>query len=143
MHIHPEDEDEDDEGDEETHSKGERILSRRQRFNEMIHRIFGVALKHDLDGDKLDGNNSKGVAQNIGDAGYFSAHTDGSCNGPIQKLRTIQRYHGGPNKERMAFMEAKSALTARNRAVCAEQVSIFLTSGKYEGSCLLFWINTN
>jgi hypothetical protein len=60
-------------------------------------------------------------------ADYISAHTEGVCHGPIQELRTIQRYHGGPNKERMAFMEAKTALTARNLAVCAEQVLIFLT----------------
>ncbi len=40
--------------------------------------------------------------------------------------RTLQRYHGGPNLERIAFMEERSALTRKNLAVCAEQVSLFL-----------------
>jgi hypothetical protein len=61
-------------------------------------------------------------------ADFVSAHTNGSPYAPVQKLRTLQRYHG-TNIERMAFMEANSALTSKNLAVCAEQVSIFLTAG--------------
>jgi hypothetical protein len=64
--------------------------------------------------------------------GFVTAHTDGVQDATHRKPRTLQRYHGGPNQERMAFMEAKSAMTARNLAVCAEQVSIFLTSGEYK-----------
>lgn len=40
--------------------------------------------------------------------------------------RTLQRYHGSPNVERMTFMEQHSAMARKNLAVCAEQVSIFL-----------------
>lgn len=40
--------------------------------------------------------------------------------------RTLQRYNGGPNLERMVYMENNSALTEKSMAVCAEQVSIFL-----------------
>lgn len=40
--------------------------------------------------------------------------------------RTLQRYNGGPNLERMIYMENHSALTEKDMAVCAEQVSIFL-----------------
>lgn len=134
MHLHPEGENSDDEGEEDTSFSGEKTLSRRERLKQMIQRIFGVASKYDIDDLQPEGNDKKGDGKNMGMAAYVSAHTDGVCHSPIQKLRTIQRYHGGPNKERMAFMEAKSALTARNLAVCAEQVSIFLTSGKYE-SC--------
>jgi len=47
---------------------------------------------------------------------------------PVRSVRTLQRYRGGPNAERIDFMEAKSALTARNLAVSVEQVSIFLTA---------------
>jgi hypothetical protein len=62
--------------------------------------------------------------------GFVVGHTDGVPNADLQKLRTLQRYHGGPNQERMAFMEGHSPLTKRDLAVSAEQVSIFLTSGK-------------
>lgn len=43
-------------------------------------------------------------------------------------VRTLQRYHGGPNEERIKFMEKHSALATKNLAVAVEQVSIFLTS---------------
>lgn len=46
----------------------------------------------------------------------------------ISKLRTLQRYGGGPNPERMIFMEQNSAMTRKGLAVCAEQVSIFMLS---------------
>ena len=61
---------------------------------------------------------------------HINGHTDGEDGAPMQKLRTLQRYHGGPNKERMAFMERQSPLTEKKLAVSAEQVSIFLTAGK-------------
>ncbi|MCJ1311172.1 hypothetical protein MMC25_004842 [Agyrium rufum] len=45
-------------------------------------------------------------------------------------MRTLQRYHGGPNTniERTEYMEKYSALTSKNLAVGVEQVSIFLCS---------------
>lgn len=61
--------------------------------------------------------------------GFVKGHTDGIPDAPVQKLRTLQRYHGGKNHERMAYMEAHSPLTAKKMAVSAEQVSIFLTAG--------------
>jgi hypothetical protein len=48
----------------------------------------------------------------------------------IDKLRTLQGYHRGPNQERMEFLESHSALTKKRLAVSAEQVSIFLTAGE-------------
>jgi hypothetical protein len=57
-------------------------------------------------------------------------HTDGEPTAPMQKIRTLQRHRGGPNQERMAFMESHSPLSKKSMAVSAEQVSIFLTSGK-------------
>jgi len=58
-------------------------------------------------------------------AGIMSTHP---CSKPsLPQPRTLQRYHGGPNVERMVFMEQHSAMTRKNLAVCAEQVSIFLT----------------
>jgi hypothetical protein len=60
---------------------------------------------------------------------YVVGHTDGVHGAPVQKLRTLQRYHGGPNLERMEYLEAHSPLTRRKLAVSAEQVSMFLTAG--------------
>ncbi|MCJ1283986.1 hypothetical protein MMC26_003317 [Xylographa opegraphella] len=44
------------------------------------------------------------------------------------RIRTLQQYHGGPNKERTEFMEKYSALANKSLAVAVEQVSIFLSS---------------
>ena len=62
--------------------------------------------------------------------------TDGLVNpymsSPIKsssgQIRTLQRYHGGPNEERIVFMEKHSALASKGLGVGVEQVSIFLTS---------------
>ncbi|KAI9889032.1 MAG: hypothetical protein M1814_006035 [Vezdaea aestivalis] len=40
--------------------------------------------------------------------------------------RTLQRYHGGPNFERIEYMESHSALAHKDLGVSIEQVSIFL-----------------
>lgn len=129
VQIHPEDDDSDNEGNDEAYSTGGSKLSRLTRFMRRIHRIFGVGsyqenpLPPPID-STVDGGDVKNP-----DLGFDSAHGEGVRNVPTHKLRTLQRYHEGPNQERMAFMEEKSALTAKNLAVCAEQVSIFLTSG--------------
>lgn len=62
--------------------------------------------------------------------GKITGHTLGMKDAPIRKLRTLQRYHGGPNEDRLQYMEYHSVLKARQKAVTAEQVSIFLTSGE-------------
>lgn len=51
-----------------------------------------------------------------------------STTGSISHVRTLQRYHGGPNEERIKFMEEHSALASKGLGVAVEQVSIFLTS---------------
>ncbi|KAF8849912.1 cora family metal ion transporter-like protein [Acephala macrosclerotiorum] len=58
---------------------------------------------------------------------FVTGHTEGSGS-PVQKLRTLQRYHGGPNKARMEYMERHSPLTKKRQAISAEQVSVFLTA---------------
>ncbi|CAG8297122.1 unnamed protein product [Penicillium nalgiovense] len=40
--------------------------------------------------------------------------------------RSLQRYHGGPNEDRIEFMERHAALSAKGLCVTLEQVSIFL-----------------
>lgn len=65
-----------------------------------------------------------------GESGFVTGHTEGVAESQVQKLRTLQRYRSGKNTERMDYMERHSPLTKRKLAVSAEQVSIFLTSGK-------------
>jgi len=60
--------------------------------------------------------------------GFPNGATEPTPAVPVQKLRTLHRYHGGPNQERTLFLEKNSALTKRNQVVSVEQVSIFLTS---------------
>ena len=62
--------------------------------------------------------------------GYATANGHAKPNKRTTKMRTLQRYHGGPNTniERTEYMEKHSALAAKHLAVGVEQVSIFLTS---------------
>lgn len=60
--------------------------------------------------------------------GFVVAHTASSSNASLTAVRTLQRFHGGPNEERITFMEKHSALSSKNLGVSVEQVSIFLTA---------------
>ncbi len=60
--------------------------------------------------------------------GFVKAHSSSSMNAPVTNVRTLQRYHGGPNEERIEFMEKHSALASKSLGVGVEQVSIFLIS---------------
>jgi Mg2+ and Co2+ transporter CorA len=42
-------------------------------------------------------------------------------------VRTLQRYHSGPNEDRIEFMERHAILSSKGLGVAVEQVSIFLT----------------
>ena len=53
-------------------------------------------------------------------------HESVSLQFSTNKVKTLQRYHGGPNEERIEFMERHSALASKNLGVGVEQVSIFL-----------------
>ena len=59
---------------------------------------------------------------------FVSAHSSSNTDSPITKIRTLQRYHGGPNEERIEFMERHSALASKSLGVGVEQVSIFITA---------------
>ncbi len=60
--------------------------------------------------------------------GFVKAHSSSTMDTPITNVRTLQRYHGGPNEERIEFMEKHSALASKSLGVSVEQVSIFLIS---------------
>ncbi|KAL8908961.1 MAG: hypothetical protein Q9207_000537 [Kuettlingeria erythrocarpa] len=46
--------------------------------------------------------------------GFITAHESLSTKSRITQVRTLQRYHGGPNEERIEFMEKHSALASKN-----------------------------
>ena len=46
---------------------------------------------------------------------------------PTHQARTLQRYHAGPNQDRVDYMERNAILKDKNYKVIMEQVSIFLT----------------
>ena len=60
--------------------------------------------------------------------GSVIAHTSPTLKHSLGQVRTLQRYNGGPNEERIIFMEKHSALSSKNLGVGVEQVSMFLTS---------------
>ena len=62
------------------------------------------------------------------DYGFVKAHSSSTMDAPVTNVRTLQRYHGGPNEERIEFMEKHSALASKSLGVGVEQVSIFLIS---------------
>jgi Mg2+ and Co2+ transporter CorA len=53
---------------------------------------------------------------------------DGSSHSqvPAAQLRTLQRYRGGPNIDRVLYLEEHSALMSKHLTVSVEQVCIFL-----------------
>lgn len=127
----------------ETDSIGGARKPRRSRVSKAFHKLFSKSGGK----AKYEDNQRKGsMVAGIHDPmdGFVTGHTNGMTDAPVQKLRTLQRYHGGVNQERVAFMEKSSPLTKRMLAVSAEQVSIFLTSGKMDFcSKLLQWLITS
>lgn len=55
--------------------------------------------------------------------GFITAHESLSTKSRVTQVRTLQRYHGGPNEERIEFMEKHSALASKDLGVSVEQVS--------------------
>ena len=80
----------------------------------------------------LDSTAETPISNNGYDNGYSNsfvkAHSSSSINAPVTNVRTLQRYHSGPNEDRIEFMEKHSALASKSLGVGVEQVSIFLTS---------------
>lgn len=131
VHLHR---DEDSDSESESYDKDSIGGSRkapRNKVSKFFHNLFsGSKVKYE------DKQRQASIIAGVHDPAneFVTGHTNGSST-PVQKLRTLQRYHGGPNKARMEYMERHSPLTKKRQAISAEQVSVFLTSGIYcEGS---------
>jgi len=126
VHLHPDGEESDSDKENE-HSIVRRKKPKRKSFK-TLRKLFASSKARGKYDEKKRTNTMIASVHEPTNA-FVTGHTAGVHDAPVQKLRTLQRYHGGPNHERMAFMEAQSPLTRRKLAVSAEQVSIFLTAG--------------
>lgn len=72
--------------------------------------MFGSSVRPGL------GRDASKHASHLGDVGTVTETT----------ARSLQRYRGGPNEDRIEFMERHAALAAKGLCVTLEQVSIFL-----------------
>lgn len=63
-------------------------------------------------------------ATNLGDASFPRSSMSGMGN--LEGIRTLQRYRGGPNLDRILYLEQNSALADKRLTVSVEQVGIFL-----------------
>ncbi|CAG8981172.1 hypothetical protein HYALB_00013584 [Hymenoscyphus albidus] len=125
VHLHPEGSESESESEDERSTIG-RKRKRKGFIGGLGKLLTGSKAKEKLSEKQRTADLVAGVHDPKN--GFITAHTNGQDGARMQKLRTLQRYHGGPNQERMAFMEAQSPLTRRKLAVSAEQVSIFLTA---------------
>jgi hypothetical protein len=131
VQLRPDEEDSDFDSDNESScsvAEG-RKRHKRGRFSKIIQKMFLSTKAKSSSGDGPKPVNSTPGTQGPTNE-HVPTHTYGTPSVSVEKLRTLQSYHGGLNQERMAFMEAHSALTKKRLAVSAEQVSIFLTAGK-------------
>ncbi|KAI4183120.1 MAG: hypothetical protein L6R41_005585 [Letrouitia leprolyta] len=125
IHLHsPSDSDSNCSDSDEDERAGSRKKRRKQRFWSSWFRSRLVRNKDeppkplDTPADTHDPTN-----------GFVTAHAlPPSAKAHSPQTRTLQRYHGGPNEERIQFMERHSALASKNLAVSVEQVAMFLTA---------------
>ncbi|KAA8569007.1 hypothetical protein EYC84_007975 [Monilinia fructicola] len=124
VHLHP---DNDSDSDSDNEEQDITLEGPRRRKRGSFWRILHNFMKRKRNDDVAQNEKfADGVHDPTNE--YITAHTDGVQSSPVQKLRTLQRYHGGPNQERATHMEKISPLTQKKLAVSAEQVSIFLTA---------------
>ncbi|EKV05620.1 CorA family metal ion transporter, putative [Penicillium digitatum] len=66
------------------------------------------------------------VRPGLGEVPKQNSHFGNVGTATETAARTLQRYRGGPNEDRIEFMERHAALAAKGLCVTLEQVSIFL-----------------
>jgi len=131
IHLHDDEDSEEDEISDGGSFMGS-IKPKRRKLWKGLKKKLGIPKKNR---NEYDAKTGRIAGVHDPQNGWVRGHTDGIPQAPVQRLRTLQRFHGGPNHERMAFMETHSPLTSKKMAVSAEQVSIFITTGKF--NCLL------
>lgn len=74
----------------------------------------------------IQGNRKQRQAPNPNELGSAKGLAMTNPDIPTHTARTLQRYHAGPNQDRVDYMERNAILKAKNYKVIMEQVSIFL-----------------
>lgn len=108
-------------GTNEKSSVTRKRFTKRDVIIEALRDIFRLRSKTQMEIDDSAGgpvNQRKKSAQ-----GLPNSDTNASSSTPA---RSVQRYRGGPNEDRIAFMERHAVLAPKNLSVTLEQVSIFL-----------------
>lgn len=127
IHLHPDDSDSpNDDGDDKSFTDSTKPKT--GPLSKFWHRLVKSKVKRKYNEKHQKAMMVAGIHDPSNE--FVKGHTEGVKGAENQKLRTLQRYRGGPDKERTEYMERHSPLTRRKQAVSAEQVSIFLTSGK-------------
>lgn len=131
-----------DQEDEETEVESQAPTHQGERKSSIISEKSTVSMKRLTKRDvildalrdifRLDSKSRKGVDDSVGRSarpGKTTSH-EASVSGVNVPSRTparsIQRYRGGPNEDRIAFMERHAVLAPKNLSITLEQVSIFL-----------------
>ncbi|KAI9698690.1 MAG: hypothetical protein M1836_003800 [Candelina mexicana] len=135
VHTYFESEDDSDLGDEEPENESPDRQKMEARRRKEARQWFTSSLKSLLSSPKpkrkglVNSPRSIDPLKEPHDAtnGFASVGSSETIKGTAKPIRTLQRYFGGPNKERIDFMERKSALAPKCLGVSVEQVSIFLT----------------
>lgn len=110
---------------------------KRGRFAKVL-RDLGISKKGQSNGKNASRTNSFTAGLNQPTDRSLEPNSSTPVKAGVDKIRTLQGYHPGTNRDRMDFMEAHSLLTEKGLAVSAEQVSIFLTAGMYNLDIALF-----
>lgn len=96
-------------------------FTKRDVILEALRDIFRLRRKRQVEfDDSVGGPDSSGKPSVQGQSG---SDTNSS---PTTPGRSVQRFRGGPNEDRIAFMERHAVLAPKNLSVTLEQVSIFL-----------------
>ncbi|OAX85522.1 hypothetical protein ACJ72_00111 [Emergomyces africanus] len=106
-----------------------RLSDKPKRKRKQIKKKRGLIMSTLL--DLLTPSQSKRrLGSYAGDLPFDSSFGEGkpsrNTGSRVSRLRTLQRYRGGPNEDRIDFMERHAVLASRGLGVAIEQVSIFL-----------------
>ncbi|KAI1610978.1 MIT family metal ion transporter [Exophiala viscosa] len=106
---------------------GADILTERQRRNRLRKKKGAFwALWDDIFKPKKNTNATQPDNLNLTPTSSFRKPSKGETPWAPRQTRSMQRYHCGPNIDRIEYMERHSVLRSRGIGVSMEQVSIFL-----------------
>lgn len=131
-----EDDDESDSGDPEKESNEDqqseyhtRIITERERRKREQKRRKGaiLSLLDDLfTPKKKERRTGPDIINRLNSSNSFKTSSKAGSPWAPKKIRSMQRYHSGPNQDRIEFMERHAVLRRKDIGVSMEQVSIFL-----------------